>query len=173
MHFGATLKLLRLDAQVSLRELAGHVGVSVAYLSRVEHGHDPPPTPDRLAAIAQRLRLPAELLFELARQVTPFVTRYLEREPAAFALYIDIARRKLGTAQLAQVKDFIERSFPDRELHTPTVTLGDLLDDERVMVEVECDEMTEALELASTRLVEPGGPSARELARRLIAREQH
>jgi nitrogen PTS system EIIA component len=170
MHFGATMRLLRLDAGVSLRALASHVGVSTAYLSRVEHGHDPPPTPDRLAAIAEALRLPVELLFELARQVTPFVTRYLEREPAATSLFVDIARRGLGATQLAQVKDFIDRSFP---AHTSgaTVAIADLVDRERVLGDVECDAITEAIELASLRLVERGA-SARELARRLVTREQ-
>lgn len=172
MHFGATLRLLRLDAGVSLRALAGHVGVSTAYLSRVEHGHDPPPTPDRLAAIAVALRLPAELLFELARQVTPFVARYLEREPAATSLFVDIARRGLGTAQLAQVKDFIERSFPQRGHVDRAPPIAELLAVDRVLVDVECDAITEAIELASLRLVEQPGPSARELARGLVTRER-
>ncbi len=173
MHFGATLRLLRHDAGMSLRMLATDVGVSVAYLSRVEHGHDPPPTPDRLATIARVLGLPPELLFELARQVTPFVTRYLEREPAATSLFIDIARRGLGATQLAQVKDFIERSFPARDDDRTPVAIAELLGPERVLVDVECDAIAEAIELASLRLVERSGPDARELARRMIVREQH
>jgi PTS system nitrogen regulatory IIA component len=170
MHFGATLRLLRLDAGVSLRALAGHVGVSTAYLSRVEHGHDPPPTPDRLAAIAEALGLPTELLFEISRQVTPLVTRYLEREPAAISLFIDVARRGLGATQLAQVKDFIDRSFPEHASGL-SIAIADLVAPDRVLVDVECDAISEAIELASLRLVEPGA-SARALARRLVTREQ-
>ena len=56
MHFGAALRLLRVDAGVTLRALAERVGVSSAYLSRVENGHDAVPTPDRLADIAAALR---------------------------------------------------------------------------------------------------------------------
>jgi PTS system nitrogen regulatory IIA component len=57
MHFGFTLRLMRTTAGFSLRELAARVGVSSAYLSRVEHGHDPIPTLDRLASIARCLRV--------------------------------------------------------------------------------------------------------------------
>lgn len=47
-QFGAALRLLRVEAGLSLRALAQRIGVSSAYLSRVEHGHDAIPTPDRL-----------------------------------------------------------------------------------------------------------------------------
>lgn len=45
MHLGATLRLLRTDAGLSLRDLARRIGVSSAYLSRVENGVDAPPRP--------------------------------------------------------------------------------------------------------------------------------
>ena len=45
LNLGATLRLLRVEAGLSLRELAARVGVSTAYLSRVENGHDAAPTP--------------------------------------------------------------------------------------------------------------------------------
>ena len=61
MHFGAALRLLRVDAGISLRGLAEEVGVSSAYLSRVENGHDAPPTADRLVALAEAIGIPASL----------------------------------------------------------------------------------------------------------------
>ena len=69
MHFGATLRLLRIEAGLGLRELAQRVGVSSAYLSRVENGHDAPPTPDRLATIARILGLSPSVLLELGQRV--------------------------------------------------------------------------------------------------------
>jgi len=66
-HFGATLRMLRIDAGLGLGELAARIGVSSAYLSRVEHGHDPVPTHDRVIAIAQALELPPIVLLEIAQ----------------------------------------------------------------------------------------------------------
>ncbi len=69
MHFGATLKMLRLASGISQKQLATSIGVSVPYLSRVDHGHDAPPTVDRLKAIAQVLGLPKDSLIELVEEL--------------------------------------------------------------------------------------------------------
>src|SRR6476620_9317950 len=111
MHFGAALRILRTDAGLSLRRLAEQVGVYTAYLSRVENGHDAPPTADRLVAIAEALGLPPSLLLELAHKVDPSVIGFLERVPGAAALFLDIARANLSAAELARVKGFIDREF--------------------------------------------------------------
>ncbi len=68
MVFGSVLRLLRVDAGSTLRGLAATVGVSSAYLSRVENGHDPAPTPDRLVAIAHAIGVSPQLLVELAER---------------------------------------------------------------------------------------------------------
>ena len=112
MHFGATLRMLRLDAGIGLRELAARIGVSSAYLSRVEHGRDPAPTPDRLATIADALQMPRALLFDLAQQTGPAVSGYLERAPEAGLLMLEIARRNLGRSEIARIKAFIDAEFP-------------------------------------------------------------
>src|SRR5688572_8084282 len=112
MTFGATLRLLRIEAGLSLRELAQRIGVSGAYLSRVENGHDAVPTPDRLVAIADVLGLPRSVLVELARQAGPAVDGWLQRTPEAGALLLEMARRGLTGWQIAQVKAFIDVEFP-------------------------------------------------------------
>src|SRR5687768_17296721 len=112
LNLGATLRLLRVEAGLSLRELAARVGVSTAYLSRVENGHDAAPTPERLEAIARELDLPAPLLVDLAQRVSPYLAHYLEAEPAAGALFLEIARRQLDAAALTRVHAFLEAEFP-------------------------------------------------------------
>src|SRR6185503_8511135 len=99
MHFGATLRLLRVDAGISLRGLAERIGVSSAYLSRVENGHDAPPTPDRLVALAKELGVAPASLVGLTDRPSPTVSEYVARVPAASALFFEIARRDLTTAQ--------------------------------------------------------------------------
>src|SRR5687768_16245235 len=100
MHFGATLRLLRIQSGLSLRDLAGRLGVSSTYISRVENGIDAIPTPERLEAIARELGIPKTLLLDLAHRVSPLVSEYVERVPEAGTLFLEIAHRKLDSKQL-------------------------------------------------------------------------
>jgi PTS system nitrogen regulatory IIA component len=173
MHFGATLRLLRVDAGVSLRSLAQQIGVSSAYLSRVENGHDQAPTTDRLIEIARALELPPTLLIDLAHRVTPFVARYLEEVPTAGHLFLEIARRKLGAAQLARVQAFLDAEFPvgGGSRHAG-VRLADLLRPERVILRLSCDHLGDAIDLAAARLAGAvPGWSAAQIAREVAQRE--
>jgi PTS system nitrogen regulatory IIA component len=150
MHFGNTLRLLRVEAGVSLRELAGRIGVSGAYLSRVENGHDAPPTPDRLIAIADALGLPAAALVELARQTGPAVDGYVRRTPEAGALFLDIARRSLTGSDIARIKAFIDQEFPLE--NQARGRLVERLPVGRIVVRVSCSDLEDLLSVAASRL---------------------
>jgi PTS system nitrogen regulatory IIA component len=153
MHFGATLRLLRIDAGLSLRDLAARVGVSSAYLSRVEHGHDPVPTPDRLIAIARTLDIPAITMLELARQTGAAVSGYMARVPAASALFLDIARRDLQPAQIARIKAFIDRELPQRvRKQQAPVRLSELLSNKDVVVRMSCADIDDVVHVAVSRM---------------------
>jgi PTS system nitrogen regulatory IIA component len=154
MHFGATLRLLRLGAGVGLRALADQVGVSGAYLSRVEHGHDPPPTTDRLIEVARVLGVPPELLLELADRVSPTVARYTDEVPEASRLAFEIARRRLGPAQIGRVLAFVEEQFPLAGSANRRVV--DLLAPGRVLLGVRVGSLDDLLELAALRCAEGG-----------------
>lgn len=172
MHFGATLRLLRIEAGLSLRELAARVGVSGTYLSRVENGHDPSPTPDRLIAIADVLGLPRAVLVELARQAGPAVEGYLRRVPEAGALFLEIARRGLQGPQIARIKAFIESELPGSAAPAAAGTrrLIDLLPREHVVVGVSCSDLEDLVSVAVTRLGDD--VDARAVAQGLLARER-
>jgi PTS system nitrogen regulatory IIA component len=154
MHFGATLRLLRVSAGISLRELARRVGVSTAYLSRVENGHDGAPTPDRLVAIGRALDVPPHALLELARQAGSAVAGYVEEVPVAAALFLEISRRRLGPTEIARVKAFIEREFPPAatDRGRPPVRLSERLTPQRVVVDLVCTDLEELVDVAVTRL---------------------
>ena len=174
MHLGATLRLLRVDAGLSLRDLARRIGVSSAYLSRVEHGVDAPPTQARLTAIARELDVPPALLMDVANRVSPYVAGYLEDVPAAGTLLLDIARRKLTGAQLARVRAFLDAEFPLREPRgdEPAPALGPLLCAERVVVQLSCEDYEDAFDVAAGRLASAlPGLDAAALAARLRQRE--
>lgn len=170
LNFGATLKLLRTEANLSLRGLADRIGVSGAYLSRVENGHDPAPTPDRLVAIAKAFGIPASVLLELAQQTGPAVSGYLARVPAANALFLEIARRDLNASQIAQIRSFIDTEFSSDQRTLRNRTLSDLLHTDRVILGLKCGDLDDLVDIAVTRLPRYSIPPA-ELASKIKAHE--
>lgn len=170
MHFGTTLRLLRNEAGISLRMLASRIGVSGAYLSRVENGRDPAPTPDRLIAIADVLGLPRAVLVELARQAGPAVDGYLQRTPEAGSLFLDMARRGLRGPQIARIKAFIDAEFPLPSSERAAHRLVDRLPVERIVVRVSCSDLEELVSVAASRLGDD--IDARAVIQYVLAREQ-
>jgi nitrogen PTS system EIIA component len=168
MHLGATIRLLRVDAGLSLRDLARRIGVSSAYLSRVENGLDAVPTQERLAAIARELDVPPTLLMDVAHRVSPFVAQYLEQEPGASMLFLELARRSLSGSQLARVREFLDTEFPVRATgqETPVPALAPLLAPERMVLRLTCTALEDALDVAAGRLAAacPGVSAPRLMA---------
>lgn len=171
MHFGSTLRILRLGAGLGLNELARKIGVSPAYLSRVEHGHDAVPTPDRVIAIARALDLPPLVLLEIAQGAGAALASYLQRVPEASALFLELARREMGAAEIARIKDFIDRALPEDRTREAPARLADLVRPERVLVRVVCDDLDDLVALAASRLAD-GRAEARALVAQILEREQ-
>ena len=172
MHFGAALRLLRVDAGISLRGLADRIGVSSAYLSRVENGHDAPPTADRLVALAEAIGVPVSLLVGLTDRVSPTIADYRARVPAANALFHAIAQRDLTTAQLARVQAFLDAEFPVRGVAPTEARVAPLLARGGVVTEVVCTELDDLLDVLASRLARATGVTVSSLARALREREQ-
>lgn len=176
MHFGATLRLLRLESGLGLRDLARRLGVSSAYLSRVENGHDPAPTPARLEHLARELGVPAPLLMDLAHRVSPFLADYIEQVPEAGVLFLEIAHRRLDPGQLSELRAFLDERFP---ASTPVASgsmrrLSDLLVPDRVILGLRCESIEDALDIVAGRLVGASkGCSAPMLAAALKSREHN
>jgi nitrogen PTS system EIIA component len=170
MHFGSSLRLLRVDAGFSVRELARRIGVSGAYLSRVENGYDAPPTPDRLIAVAEVLGVSPSALLEIARQTGPAVEAYLQRVPAAGSLFLEVARRDLNTADVARVKAFLDREFPAPRRARPA-SLVSRLSPDRVVTGFIGSTLRDLAEVAATRLTDVRGPSAHDLVEAVLRRE--
>lgn len=173
MHLGATIRLLRLDAKLSLRDLAHRIGVSSAYLSRVEHGHDAVPTPDRLEAIAREFGVPSHLLVGAAHKVGPAIEGYTEDVPSAGMLFLDIAQRRLGPMEIARIRAFVNREFPLPRRRNEPPSLARLLAPERVILQLTCPGLEDAIEIAASRFAFPGGtPNGRRIVTDILAREQ-
>ncbi len=151
MHFGATLRLLRTSSGMSVTGLATQVGVSPAYISRVEHGHDTPPTPDRLRSIAAALGLPEDSLTELVDELRPEAADWLGQSAAGRHLAAELRRRSLGAAQLARVADFVRREFP---LTGRSGAIAGLFTEQAVIQGVSVSTLQDAFDVAAVRVVE-------------------
>lgn len=151
MHFGATLRLLRLDSGLSLRDLARRLDVSSAYLSRVENGLDAAPTPARLAVMARELGLPAQVLMDLAHRVSPLVVDYVMQVPEAGSLFLDIAHRRLDAGQLAELRMLLDERFPPAGMKStaPALGLARLLRTDRIVLGLTCSGMEDILDVAA------------------------
>ena len=163
MHFGATLRVVRTTTGMSLTALAARVGVSPAYLSRVEHGHDAPPTPDRLRAMAVALGLPPDALASLVDELRPDAAEWLGQSAAGRHLAAELRRRALGPVQLARVADFVRREFP---FDVTTQPLAALFTEQRLVLDVSVPSLRDAMDVAAVRLVDRSDLPrlARELA---------
>ncbi len=69
--FGKTLRRLRLDAQVGLRELSRLVDKSPGYISDVEQDNVAPPSEEVIVRIAEALRADKNELLSAASKLDP------------------------------------------------------------------------------------------------------
>lgn len=84
--FGETIRDLRTAQDLGLRETAGLVGISPAYLSRIERGKEHPPSPEIIKALAKTLAADPDVLFRLSSSTDPEIVDYLHENPEAMNL---------------------------------------------------------------------------------------
>ncbi|WP_353632699.1 helix-turn-helix transcriptional regulator [Escherichia coli] len=74
-NFGETIRDLRVAQGLGLRETAIKVGISPAYLSRIERGKERPPRPEVIKELAKILAADPDVLFRLSSSTDPEVVR--------------------------------------------------------------------------------------------------
>jgi transcriptional regulator with XRE-family HTH domain len=74
-------ELRRRDASFSLRRLAARIGVEPSYLSKVERGIEPPPSEEKVRALADELGVDADVLLALAGKVSSDLLAVIRRRP--------------------------------------------------------------------------------------------
>ena len=80
--FGETIREMRTSQEMGLRAAAERLGISPAYLSRVERGKERPPKPELDKRMATLLGGDADLLFRLAERTDPDLAEYLHHLPS-------------------------------------------------------------------------------------------
>ena len=79
--FGETIREMRTAQEMGLRAAAERLGISPAYLSRVERGKERPPKPELVKRMAALLGGDPDLLFRLAESTDPELAEYLHHRP--------------------------------------------------------------------------------------------
>ena len=70
-NFGETIRELRVAQDLGLRETAVKIGISPAYLSRIERGKERPPRPEIIKVLAKLLAADPDVLFRLSSSTDP------------------------------------------------------------------------------------------------------
>ena len=84
--FGETIRELRVAQDLGLRETAGKIGISPAYLSRIERNKEKPPKPETIKTLAKQLAADPDVLFRISSSTDPEVTNFLNEQPEVMAL---------------------------------------------------------------------------------------
>jgi transcriptional regulator with XRE-family HTH domain len=79
--FGETIRNLRFAQELGLRETASKIGISPAYLSRIERGKESPPRPEIIKDLAKVLAADPDVLFRLSSSTDPALVDFLHKKP--------------------------------------------------------------------------------------------
>ena len=93
--FGQRLRALRMDADITLREMARRLEVTPTYLSQVEQDKFNPPTEQRIQQVGRILRLPREHVDELvamAGRVSTDLRKAVKAHPREMATFLRAAK---------------------------------------------------------------------------------
>ena len=80
-RFGETVREMREAQGLGLRVAAEHLGISPAYLSRIERGKERPPRPDVISRIAALLGSDRDILFRLSESTDPSLAEFIHEVP--------------------------------------------------------------------------------------------
>jgi HTH-type transcriptional regulator, competence development regulator len=90
-RFGATIRALREEKRIGLRQFARMLGVSATYLSKIEREEMPPPAEDRVKEIAWLLDQDADELLALAGKVASDLNEIIRNQPREMAAFLRTA----------------------------------------------------------------------------------
>ena len=102
--FGATIRELREEKRIGLRQFARMIGVSATYLSKIERGEMPPPAEDRVKEIARLLDQDPNELLALAGKVASDVSAIIKERPREMASFLRTISG-LGPEEVRRLED--------------------------------------------------------------------
>ena len=107
--FGETIREMRQARQMGLRTAADRLGISPAYLSRIERGRERPPRPDLVKQLATLLGGDSDLLFRLAESTDPDLAEYVHSIPNVPEFLRTAKAMKLTSEDFAVLIEHLKR----------------------------------------------------------------
>jgi len=98
-------KLRRDDPRFSVRQVAERIGVEPSFLSKVERDEVPPPSEEKIVALARELGEDADTLLAMAGKVSSDLQRVIRKRPELFATLIRELRDLPDHAVLRLVRE--------------------------------------------------------------------
>jgi transcriptional regulator with XRE-family HTH domain len=77
------------DSSFSLRQVAYRIGVEPSYLSKVERGDQPPPSEEKIKALAEELNENPDVLLAMAGKVSTDLQEIIKQRPELFSQLIN------------------------------------------------------------------------------------
>jgi len=105
---GEVLRSARVDAKVSLRDLAKKLDLAPSYLSDIENDRRVP-SEDVLERLAAELNLKVDDLMARAGRFGDETERYVKQHPAAGVLFRRISSKRLPDTDLKKLLTTVER----------------------------------------------------------------
>ncbi|HOX41186.1 MAG TPA: helix-turn-helix transcriptional regulator [bacterium] len=101
--FGETIRELRTAQDLGLRETATKVGISPAYLSRIERGKETPPRPEIIQSLAKILAADPDVLFRLSSSTNPDLIEYINLNPELLKLFRYFKEKSFSAEEISNV----------------------------------------------------------------------
>ena len=114
-NFGETIRDLRVAQDLGLRETALKIGISPAYLSRIERGKERPPRPDVIKTLAKVLAADPDVLFRLSSSTDPEVVDYLHDQPEVMNLLRFIQEESFSEVDISRLMEVADTIKATRE----------------------------------------------------------
>lgn len=106
--FGELIRDLRNAQELGLRETAIKIGISPAYLSRIERGKESPPRPEVIKGLAKLLAADPDVLFRLSSSTDPEVVGYLHDQPEVMNLLRYIKDAEFTATEIINLRQIAE-----------------------------------------------------------------
>ena len=73
------------SADYSVRRVAARIGLEPSYLSKIERGKQPPPSEEKIRALAKELQEDADVLLAMAGKISTDLQEAIRSRPQLFA----------------------------------------------------------------------------------------
>jgi HTH-type transcriptional regulator, competence development regulator len=104
--FGEVLRDLRVAQDLGLRETAVKVGISPAYLSRIERNKEKPPSAEVIKSLAKALAADPDVLFRLSSSTDPELAELINDQPELSQLLRTIKELKLTAKEIERLSEY-------------------------------------------------------------------